>query len=86
MAQADTPKPRNACSEGRSSHLAWAPVQMMSASQVYSVPESPLSQIGLSVSLTSVIVSETTSVPTCSAWAFICSISHGPWTTSAKPG
>ena len=25
-------------------------------------------------------------VPTCSAWSCICSISHGPWITSAKPG
>ena len=30
--------------------------------------------------------SEMISVPTCSAWAFISSISQGPWMTLAKPG
>ena len=30
--------------------------------------------------------SDTSLVPTCSAWARICSMSHGPWITSAKPG
>jgi hypothetical protein len=33
VAQAETPKPWNFCSEGRPSHLAWAPVAMISASQ-----------------------------------------------------
>ena len=35
---------------------------------------------------TSVIRSSTIVVPTWTAWACICSISHGPCTASAKPG
>ena len=33
-----------------------------------------------------VMMSWITVVPTCSAWACICSISQGPWMASAKPG
>ena len=32
------------------------------------------------------MVSTAILVPTCSAWACICSISQGPWIASAKPG
>jgi hypothetical protein len=47
VAQADTPLPEKASSEGRPRYWALAPVAMISASQVYS-PLSPTRRIGFS--------------------------------------
>jgi hypothetical protein len=50
VAQADTPLPMNASSDGRPRYCADAPVEMISESHVYS-PESPIRRIGFSFSL-----------------------------------
>jgi len=63
-----------------------APVEMISVSAVYCVPLSALIANGRRDRSTLVTVSWTNLVPTCAAWACICSISQGPWMTSAKPG
>ena len=53
MAQAETPKPLNFCSEGSSSQRAWAPVAMISVSAQIDVagvafePERPLREVDL---------------------------------------
>ena len=86
MAQAETPKPWNFCSLSRPSHLAWAPVEMITVSASQSWPLSVFSRNGRCDRSALSTMSLTISVPTCSAWACICSISQGPWMTSAKPG
>ena len=50
------------------------------AAAVAAQPERPARQVDLEM------WSQTILVPTCSAWACISSISHGPWMTSRKPG
>ena len=86
MAQAETPKPWNVCSVGRPSHLAWAPVAMIRVSASQTWPLSVSRRNGRFDRSAVVTMSLTISVPTCAAWACICSISQGPWMTSAKPG
>ena len=49
-------------------------------------PLSPVARNGEPDRSMSVIVSQIIRVPTCSAWACISCISHGPWITSRKPG
>ena len=49
-------------------------------------PLSPLAVKGRTFKSTSVMMSETISVPTLAACDSICSISQGPCTASAKPG
>src|SRR3712207_3322752 len=86
VAQAETPNPWNLASDGRPSHLAWAPVATTRASQLQVSPESQVRRNGRCPSSTATTWSETMRVPTCSACRRICSMSQGPWMTSAKPG
>ncbi len=86
MAQAETPKPWNFCSDGRPSHLASAPVEMITVSASQTSPLSQTMRNGRLERSAETTMSLTICAPTASAWAFICSISQGPWITSAKPG
>jgi hypothetical protein len=66
--------------------LAWAPVAMIRVSASQTWPLSVSSRKGRWERSALSTMSVTISVPTCAAWACICSISQGPWITSAKPG
>ena len=72
--------------EGAAASVHGARVMEELARVAAGAPESPTARKGRRERSTSVITSPMTRAPTCSACAFICSISQGPWMTSAKPG
>ncbi len=52
VAQAETPKPLNSCSDFKFSHLACAPVDIIIESVVYFCPLSPVASNGLDFKFT----------------------------------
>ena len=86
VAQAETPRFAYSASPGTSSHLAEAPVAMMSV-WVFTVrPLSSQSVKGRAERSTLVTFSMWMIVPKRSAWALNRSISSGPVMASGKPG
>jgi hypothetical protein len=85
VAQADTPYFWNLSSDGIPSHLADAPVAMISVSAASS-PSVETMRNGRSPSSTAVTSAVTTVVPKRSACALNSSISSGPSIPLGKPG
>ena len=85
VAQADTPLPEKASSEGRPRYLAVAPVAMISASQVYS-PASPTRRMGFSARWVVWMWSKIISVLKRAACLSKRAINSGPWTPSGSAG
>jgi len=85
VAHAETPKPMNACSLGRPSSLAEAPVATISARASYNVPSAHTlkGRTLKSTRSTSPLIS---SVPWCAACSRMRSIRSGPMIASRKPG
>src|SRR5437868_6975946 len=85
VAQAETPWPESCFSEGMSSHLADAPVAMITDSASISWPP-PSTLKGRLVSCTLLTSSSMIRVPNRSAWARNSSIISGPRMPLGKPG
>ena len=86
VAQAETPWPERSFSEGMSSHLAEAPVAMITVSASISCPPSPVMRKGRLERSASVTIPSMISVPNRSACARNNSISSGPRMPLGKPG